>query len=96
MMRSGRNLSVERTRSASVATPGLVRSATQSAAAHLSSRVSSRMTTRSPRSAISASSALTRVVLPEDVPPTTRMFLRSRTLSASTSAWRTDMMRAAT
>ncbi len=34
-MRSGRSRSVERTRSANVATPGLVRSATQSAAAHL-------------------------------------------------------------
>jgi hypothetical protein len=95
-IRSGRSRSVERTRSASVATPGLVRSATQSAAAHLSSRVSSRMTTRSSRPATSASRALTSVVLPDDVPPTTRMVLRSATARARTLAWAPDMMRAET
>ena len=47
MMRSGRSRSVERTRSARVTTPALVRSATQSGAAHCSSRVSSMRMTRS-------------------------------------------------
>ena len=47
MMRSGRSRRVERTRSASVTTPALVRSATQSGAAHCSSRVSSMRMTRS-------------------------------------------------
>ena len=75
-MRSGRSRSEERTRSDSEAAPSLVRSATRFGAAHCSSRVSSISTTRSPVLATSASSALTSVVLPVEVPPATRMFLR--------------------
>ena len=57
----------------------LVRSATRFGAAHCSSRVSSIRMTRSPVFATSARSALASVVLPVEVPPATRMFLRSRT-----------------
>ena len=86
-MRSGRSRRAERTRSDSEAAPSLVRSATRFGAAHCSSRVSSISTTRSPVLATSASSALTSVVLPVEVPPATRMFLRSRTATRSSSAW---------
>ena len=79
MIRSGRRRRVERTRSARLTTPALVRKATQSGAAHCSSRVSSIRITRSSSCAISASSALARVVLPELVPPAIRIFLRSVT-----------------
>ena len=50
---------------------------------HCSSRVSSISTTRSPVVATSASSALTSVVLPVEVPPATRMLRRSRTAARS-------------
>jgi hypothetical protein len=84
-MRSGRNRSDEGTRSKSDAAPSLVRSATRFGTAHCSSRVSSISTTPSPVLATSARSALTSVVLPVEVPPATRMFLRSRTDCSSSA-----------
>jgi hypothetical protein len=80
-MRSGRRRSDDFTRSESEATPSLVRSATRFGAAHCSSRVSSISTTRSEVFATSASKAFVSVVLPVEVPPATRMFLRRSTAS---------------
>ena len=74
------------------ATPSLVRSATRFGAVHCSSRVSSISTTRSPVLATSARSALTSVVLPVDVPPATRMFLRSARRGAALPHAPRDMM----
>ncbi len=86
MIRSGRSLSVERTRSLKLATPGRVRSVTQSGAAQLSSRVSSIRITRSSSRASSARSALASVVLPELVPPAMGMLRRLSTARRSASA----------
>ena len=71
-IRSGRSRSDERTRVRQRRRPpSLVRSATKLGAAHCNSRVSSISTTRSAVLATSASSALTSVVLPVEVPPAT-------------------------
>lgn len=91
-MRSGRRRSDERTRSESVATPSLVRSATRLEVAHCSSRVSSIRTTRSDVFATSASSALVSVVLPVEVPPATRMLALSATPRRSAAACIRDMI----
>src|SRR3546814_14451883 len=55
-----------------------------------SSRVSLIRITRSSRCAISASNALASVVLPELVPPATRMFFRSTTARLSSRAVRSE------
>src|SRR3546814_20838633 len=77
-------------------TPGLVLSATVSGAAHCNSRVSSIRITRSSSAAISFKSALASVVLPDDVPPATRTFLRSTTAIDSASATSARMIPSAT
>ncbi len=79
MMRSGRKRSVDRTRSARLADARLGPKRHGVLASQRSSRVSSMMTTRSSRPAISASSALASVVLPEPVPPAIRMLRPSVT-----------------
>ncbi|ERU54776.1 hypothetical protein Q015_01410 [Pseudomonas aeruginosa BWHPSA002] len=77
--RSGRRRMDERTSSVIDTTPARVRRGTWSRAAHCSSTVSSSTSTRSPVAAISASSALARVVLPLLVAPAIKTFCRSRT-----------------
>src|SRR3546814_7636378 len=70
--------------------PSLGRIATRFGALHCNSRVSSMRTTRSGVFETSARRALVSVVFPVDVPPATRILLRSATAARSVSAWRSE------